>query len=132
MDLVQSCGNLGIIWGIGRRRASGEEVNSDLGPSISYIWGGEVVQEEIIEGLGRVVKLGSCLRSHVYEAGVDVERKRYWRNKLEKGEEFFFFFFEGNQRQVSLSSKNKRKRSLLIVGCTCNSYAYGKLNKIDK
>jgi hypothetical protein len=37
MDLVQSCGNLGVIWGIGRRRASGEEVDSDLGLSISYI-----------------------------------------------------------------------------------------------
>ncbi len=49
-----------------------------------------------------------------------------------KKERVFFFFSEGNQRQVSLSSKNKRKRSLLIVACICNSYAYEKLNKIDK
>ncbi len=91
MDLVQSCSNLGVIWGIGRKRASGEEVDFDLGPSISYIWGEDVVQEEIIEGLGSVVKLGLCLKSHVYKAGVGVERKKYRRNRLEKGESFFFF-----------------------------------------
>jgi hypothetical protein len=34
------------------------------------------VQEEIIEGLGSVMKLGSCLRCHVYEAAIDVERKK--------------------------------------------------------
>jgi hypothetical protein len=52
------------------------------------------VLEEIIEGLGSVVKLGSCLRSHVCEAGVDLERKKYWKNKLEKGEGFFFSFLK--------------------------------------
>ncbi len=50
-------------------------MNSDLGPGISYFWGGDVVLEEIIEGLGSVVKLGSCLRSHNSKAGSDVENK---------------------------------------------------------
>jgi hypothetical protein len=40
MDLVQSSSNLGVIWGIGLKRASGEEMNSDMGPNISDIWGG--------------------------------------------------------------------------------------------
>jgi sulfite exporter TauE/SafE len=40
------------------------------------ISGGEnVMQGETIEGLERVVKLGSCLKSHVSERGINVERK---------------------------------------------------------
>ncbi len=77
MDFVQSCMNLRVIWGIGRKGATGEEVDSDLGLSISYSPGEDVVQEEILEGRGSVVKLGLCLKSHVYEAGVDVERNKY-------------------------------------------------------
>jgi hypothetical protein len=60
MDLVQSRRNREVSWGIGRRRARGEEIDFDLGPGTSYFWGRNVVLEKVIEGLGGVVKLRSC------------------------------------------------------------------------
>ncbi len=48
MDLVQSRSYGGVSWGIGWRRAGGEEMNSDLCPGVSDFWGGDVVLEEII------------------------------------------------------------------------------------
>ncbi len=55
-------------------------MNSDLGPGISYFKGEDVVLEEIIEGIGSVVKLGPCLRSHNSNAGSDVQSKLCSKN----------------------------------------------------
>jgi hypothetical protein len=65
MDLVQSRRNRGVIWG-----TRGEEVDSDLGPGSSDFWERNVVLDEVVEGLGGIVKLGSCLRGHSSNAGV--------------------------------------------------------------
>ncbi len=103
-------------------------MNSDLGPGISYFWGGDVVLEEIIEGLGSVVKLGLCLRSHNSNAGSDVQRilcSKNWKEGVK-------IFFLGNQRQVGMSNKNKTKRGLLFVACTTISNALEEKNKSNK
>jgi hypothetical protein len=52
-----------------------------------------VVLEEIIEGLGSVVKLGSCLRSHNSNAGSDVQSKLSSKSWKEG------FFFAGSVGQ---------------------------------
>ncbi len=46
----------------------------DLSPSISYFKARDVVEENIIYGLGNVMKLRSCLRSCVYEAESQLEK----------------------------------------------------------
>ncbi len=45
---------------------------SDLGPCISDFWGRDVVRGKIIEGLGSVLKLWSCLRGHSCSIGGDM------------------------------------------------------------
>jgi hypothetical protein len=61
----------------------------DLGPGISYFWGRDVVQEEIIESLGGVAKLGLSLKSHDRKVESDVEKAGQYR--VDKGVFLFFF-----------------------------------------
>jgi hypothetical protein len=87
------------------------------------------VLEETNEGLGSVVKLGSCLRSHNSNAaGDDVYKlcSKNWKQGV-----FFLYFFSyfGNPRQVGLSNKNKTKCGLLFVACTTISNAIEERNK---
>ncbi len=53
----------------------GEKMNSNLGPGISYFWEGHVVQVEIIEGLGSILELELCLRSHCSYAESELKNK---------------------------------------------------------
>ncbi len=87
--------------------------------------------EEIVEGLGSVVKLGLCLRSYNSNPGSDDENKlcsKYWKQGLL----FLFFLLLGNQRQVDLSNRNKTKRDLLFVACTTKSNPIEERNKSIK
>ncbi len=108
MDLFQSPSFEGVIWGIGCRRARGEEVDSDLGPGISYFWWGDVVLEEIIEGLGSVVKLGLCLRSHNSDAGSDVQNKLCSKN-WKQGLNFLFLYFFGKSKASRFEQQEQDK-----------------------
>ncbi len=49
ISISRSQRNRGVTWGIGRRRARGEEVDLNLGPGTSHFWGRNVVLDEVVE-----------------------------------------------------------------------------------
>ncbi len=65
-----------------------------------------MLHEEIIDGLGSVVKLGSCFRSHNNKAGSAVENQLSSKNWTHVQ---FFLSSLINQKQVGLSNMNRTK-----------------------